>query len=233
MSILDRFTRTLDWNLLKYFVQIAHDGSIGAAADSLRLSQPSVSAALRRLEDHLGLPLCIRSRKGIRLTGAGQEFLKKCEIIIDSLAAAPAELRAVAGDLGGSIFLKTISRVTSPALDAGITSFKARYPDVELILETGHGDQIIDQLLSGDLAMAIGFDDANRAELRHALLLSESQQLYCGPTHPLFGKCFLDPAALRGESFVTMSHDVPAALGEFHQLHGLGKQISGIADNMF
>jgi len=90
---LDRFARVLDWNLLKYFVQIAECGSIGAAAERLQLSQPSVSAALRRLEAQLGLQLFLRTRKGVQLTAAGDVLLKECLDIVERLVAAPAGLR--------------------------------------------------------------------------------------------------------------------------------------------
>jgi DNA-binding transcriptional LysR family regulator len=230
---LDRFTRVLDWNLLKYFVQIAQSGGIGAAADSLHLSQPSVSAALRRLEDHFGVVLCVRTRKGVQLTAAGEALLKECDHIVGRLAAAPAELRAIVGDLGGSVLLKTISHVLSPALDAGVVAFKARYPHVELVLETAPCELIVESLLSGEVAVAVGFDDALRPELRHVALMRERQQLYCGPTHRLFGQTITDPSSLAQEPFVAFSDGEPPGLRVFRERHGLGQRISGNADSVF
>jgi DNA-binding transcriptional LysR family regulator len=233
VSALDRFTRVLDWNLLKYFVQIAQSGGIGAAADSLHLSQPSVSSALRRLEDHLGVVLCVRTRKGVQLTAAGEALLKECDYIVGRLSAAPAELRAIVGDLGGSVLLKTISHVLSPALDAGVVAFKARYPDVELVLETAPCELIVESLLSGEVAVAVGFDDARRPELRHITLMQERQQLYCGPTHRLFGQTVTDPSSLALEPFVAFSDGEPPALRQFRERHGLGQRLSGNADSVF
>jgi DNA-binding transcriptional LysR family regulator len=233
MTGLDRFTRVLDWNLLKYFIQIAERGGIGAAADSLHLSQPSVSAALRRLEEHLGVQLCIRTRKGAQLTAAGEAFFRECEVILGRLSAAPAELRAIAGDLGGSVFLKTISCVMSPALDAGVAAFKARYPDVELVLETGHAEPIVESLLSGDVAIAVGFDEALRPELGHALLMRERQRLYCAPGHKFYGQTVTDPTLLESEQFVAISEGEPPAWRAFRERYGLGRRISGLADNVF
>jgi DNA-binding transcriptional LysR family regulator len=233
VSDLDRFTRVLDWNLLKYFVQIAQSGGIGAAADRLHLSQPSVSAALRRLEDHLGVALCVRTRKGIQLTAAGQALLKECDHIVARLAAAPAELRAIVGDVGGSVLLKTISHVLSPALDAGVVAFKSRYPHVELVLETGPCEIIVESLLSGDVAVAVGFDDALRPELRHVTLMQERQQLYCGPTHKLYGQTVTDPSTLAFEPFVAFSDGEPPALRAFRERYGLGQRLSGHADSVF
>jgi DNA-binding transcriptional LysR family regulator len=233
LKTLDRFTRVLDWNLLKYFVQIAQSGGIGAAADSLGLSQPSISAALRRLEAQVGAQLCIRTRKGIQLTAAGEALLKDCQEIVERLAGAPAGLRSIADNLAGSVLLKTISHVFSPALDAGLVAFKSRYPTVELVLETAPWDHIVNSLLSGDSAVGVGFDETPQAELRHALLTRERLQLYCGPTHPLFGRTVDDPALLADESFVGFSDGEPQALRDFRARHGLGQRTGGIADNVY
>ncbi len=233
MTGLNRFTRVLDWNLLKYFIQIAERGGIGAAADSMHISQPSVSAALRRLEDQLGVQLFIRTRKGARLTQAGEALRLECEAILGRLSAAPAELRAIAGDLGGSVYLKTLSCVMSPALDAGVSAFKRRYPNVELILETGHADRIVESLLSGDVSIAVGFDEDLCPELGHALLMKERQQLYCAPGHRLYGQTVTDLGLLETEPFVAFSEGEPPALRTFRKRYGVGCHISGLADNVF
>jgi DNA-binding transcriptional LysR family regulator len=233
LNTLDRFTRVLDWNLLKYFVQIAHSRGIGAAAESLGLSQPSVSAALRRLESQIGAQLCIRTRKGVQLTAAGEALLTECQDIVERLSGAPAVLRSIADSLAGSVLLKTISHVYSPALDAGLVAFKARYPTVELVLETAPWEHIVNSLLSGDSAVGVGFDETPQPELRHAQLTRERLQLYCGPTHPLFGRTIDDPTILADESFVGFSDGEPQALRDFRVRYGLGQRTGGIADNVY
>ena len=233
MTELDRFARVLDWNLLKYFFQIAQRGGIGAAAESLNLSQPSISAALRRLEEHIGLQLCVRTRKGVRLTAAGERLLQACDDIVARLSTAPANLRAASGALGGSVLLKTISHVTCPALDAGLVAFKRQHPDVELVLETAPWKHIVTSLLKGDSAVAVGFDDRPQPELEHALLMRERLQLYCGRSHPLYGRTVADPAELAGEPFVAFNDGEPPALKAFRAEHGLGERLGGIADNVY
>ncbi len=233
MPNLDRFTRNLDWNLLKYFVQIAQSGGIGAAADSLNISQPSVSVALRRLEEQLGAQLCIRTRKGIQLTGAGKLMLAHCELIVDRLSGAPGELRASTGMVGGSVLLKTISHVYAPGLDAGLVAFKANHPGVELVVESAPSQHIVESLLNGETAVAIGFDEVPRPELSHALLTRERLQLYCGPSHKLAGRRIADVTELADEPFIAFSEGEPPALLAFRARHGLGRRAGGFADNVF
>lgn len=233
MRKLDRFSRSLDWNLLKYFVQIAHTGGIGTAAESLRLSQPSVSAALRRLEAQVGAQLCVRSRQGVQLTAAGEQLLKHCNEIVARLSVVPGELRPIAGTMGGSVVLRTISHVHSSPLDAGIVAFKRQYPDVELILQASPWAQIVDALLSGDSAVGVGFHEAPHGELNYALLARERLQLYCGPTHELSAISVVTPASLSDQPFIAFSDGEPPTLRAFRERYGLGQRISGIADNVY
>ena len=55
------FARNVDWNLFKVFHEIARRGGIGAAARALNRKQPSITAALRRLEDQVGATLCTKA----------------------------------------------------------------------------------------------------------------------------------------------------------------------------
>lgn len=232
MRKLDRFSRTLDWNLLKYFVQIAHSGGIGTAAESLKLSQPSVSAALRRLESQVGAQLCVRTRQGVHLTAAGEQLLKHCGEIVAHLSVVPAELRPIAGTMGGSVLLRTISHVHSAPLDAGIIAFKSGYPDVELILQASPWAHIVESLLSGDSAVGVGFHEAPHPDLSYALLARERLQLYCGPAHELCATKVLDPASLAEQPFIAYSDGEPPTLRAFRERYGLGQRVSGIADNV-
>jgi DNA-binding transcriptional LysR family regulator len=199
----------------------------------LRLSQPSVSAALRRLEAQLGLQLFLRTRRGVQLTPAGDVLLKDCHDIVDRLVAAPARLRSIKNGLGGSVLVRTISHIFSPALDAGLMAFKARYPDVELVLETDHSERIVASLMSGESSVAVGFDERPHSDLRHVLLLRERQPVYCGRTHELFGRTINDPRDLAHYPFVVFSNGEPSALRDFRNRYGLGQRIGGNADNMY
>ena len=62
-------------NDLAYFIEVAETQNISRASERLGISQPSVSLAIRRLEDELGVPILYRSKKGVQLTSAGKRLL--------------------------------------------------------------------------------------------------------------------------------------------------------------
>ena len=73
------FASRVDWNLLRTFVEIVRAGGVGAAARRLNRQQPSISAALKRLEDQVGVQLLRRSPAGVQMTAAGAALMTLCE----------------------------------------------------------------------------------------------------------------------------------------------------------
>ena len=60
---------------LKYVIAIADSGSLNAASKNLYISQPSLSGAVKELEEEIGFELFLRSNRGVTVTAKGEEFL--------------------------------------------------------------------------------------------------------------------------------------------------------------
>ena len=84
----DIYGRNLDLNLLRVFVVVAEAGSVTAAASRLYLTQPAVSAALRRLTSTVGAPLFVRAGRGLVLTARGQRLLATARPHLGALVEA-------------------------------------------------------------------------------------------------------------------------------------------------
>lgn len=82
------YARDLDLNLLRVFVVVADEGTVTAAARRLYLTQPAVSAALRRLSSTLDAPLFVRAGRGLALTTRGQRLLSVARPHLEALAEA-------------------------------------------------------------------------------------------------------------------------------------------------
>ncbi|MDE1186858.1 MAG: LysR family transcriptional regulator [Pantoea sp.] len=224
------FARNVDWNLFKVFYEIGQRGGIGAASRSLNKQQPSVSAALQRLESHLGTHLCTRTSRGIELTVQGHQVLEACQAMYQTVQKS-----AEASDLAlltGSLSLKVISNLyLVPQLTAILQEFHERYPRIEVRLDVAPWRDILRALSKSEVELGIGFKDAHDDKTIYIPIIEQQQQIYCGPSHPLFGKPPVSPSALESDAFV-VTHDEPTAYVRYKQGHGLGKQIGGIADNL-
>src|ERR1051325_3654613 len=87
------YGRDLDLNLLRVFIVVAETGSVTGAAQKLYLTQPAVSAALKRLRDTVRAPLFVRDGRGLSLTGRGRRLLSVARphlhALVDATLTAP------------------------------------------------------------------------------------------------------------------------------------------------
>lgn len=144
----------MELHQLAYLVAVADEASFTRAAEKLLVSQPAVSAQIRRLERELGEELLDRSERSVRLTAVGAAVLPHARAALASVAGARQAVSELTGLLSGRAALGT---VTSPDIDlAGLlATFHDRHPRVEISLATRDTDPLIAELLAGQLDAAI------------------------------------------------------------------------------
>ena len=230
---IDRdFARTVDWNLLKVFLEIVRAGGIGAAARASGKQQPSISAALKRLEDQLGTRLFDRSTAGVRITPAGRALQALCEDMFEHVRMAQHQVAQAAKRVGGIVRIKLISSVICPEFDEAIGSFHRRHPGIAIDLGVSAWRGVLEALASGEVEVGIGYEGAAGPELVYEPMFVETQQLYCARGHPLYGRKIARPEDLRREGFVLTGADEPEAVTRLRSRHGLGSERAGQAEDV-
>jgi molybdate transport repressor ModE-like protein len=124
----------LDVRRLRVLREVARRGSFSAAAQALAYSQSAVSQQIAALEREAGARLVERHGRGIRLTDAGRTLVHRAEAILAELAAADAELGALAGLRAGRVRVSTFASAASSLLPAAVTSLRTAHPAVEVEL---------------------------------------------------------------------------------------------------
>ena len=137
-------------------VAAAELGSVAAAGLKLGLTQPSVSSAIKKLEDQLGLQIFIRQHAlGVVPTPQGARFLAEARNLLaqagDLQRSAEAEGHAVSGELHVGSFL-TIAPTYAPRL---ISRFQTQYPDARIRLAEGAQEQLLGGLREGRFDLAL------------------------------------------------------------------------------
>lgn len=140
---------------------IAKSGSITVAAQKLYVSQPALSAALKRLEKEIGLPLFDRSRQPLQLTEAGQAYvraLQESRRIERQLSGYLDDLR---GLKAGSFSVGAAHFISSFLLLRIARDFHQAYAGIEMSLSEATSQLLKEQLLQGEIDLVIdyGFDD--------------------------------------------------------------------------
>lgn len=119
---------------LRAFVRSAELGSFTAAAAELGVSQPTVSALVRKLEEHHGLPLLIRSGRRLAVTGAGEELLGWARTIVDAAEHADEALSEFRGLQRGIVTLGVLRNANFYFLAEAVERFRSLRPGMRMRL---------------------------------------------------------------------------------------------------
>ena len=124
----------LDVRRLRVLREVALRGSFSAAAQALTYTQSAVSQQIAALEREAGTRLVERDGRGIRLTDAGRALVRRADSILVELAAADAELQAIAGLRAGRVRVSTFASAAGSLLPAAVTAFRVAHPAVQVEL---------------------------------------------------------------------------------------------------
>lgn len=203
----ERMARELDWNLLRTFVVLAESLSVTDAASKLRLKQPTVSTALKRLEQSIGRKLIIRSPGQYKLTDAGQLLYREAVEIHGSVLRLSTLMREMTDDLRGHVRIAVASHVDCPLIDKVLADFHTAQPQVTMSIEVLSSAKAIAEVAAKRASFAICLVGAQTPNLEYRRVYREFFGLFCGPPHPLFGRKDLKLKDLAGHGSVSFETD--------------------------
>ena len=126
----------MDWNDLKYFLEVARGGSLTRAADVLRVSQSTVSRRIAELEARLSTRLFARHQTGYHLTDEGRELLGRAEAVEDNMLAFERGASGLSPGVSGMVRLATSDNLASDLVIPALPRFVARHPQLRLEIVT-------------------------------------------------------------------------------------------------
>jgi DNA-binding transcriptional LysR family regulator len=227
-----KFASRVDWNLMRTFVDIVRAGGIGAAARQLNRQQPSISAALKRLEEQVGATLLHRSASGVEMTAAGKAMMALCEDMLESARMVPHQIAQATKRVEGIVRIQLVSGLVSPEFDEAIASFHRRNPEIHIEIRVSPWRQVLDALERGEVEIGVGYDSAVRGNLIYEPLFAERQQLYCARSHPLFGYRVSRLHDLKDEGFVLTGEDEIETITHLRRRYRMGTKVSGLAEDI-
>ena len=203
----ERLVWDLDWNLLRTFVVIAEVKSITRAAERLNLKQPSVSNALRRLEDRVGRRLVERDATRFELTEVGRLLYEQSVEVFGTISQLPLLMRGISDDVTGHVIIATASHVVSPIFDQALSEFHRNYPRASITISVAASTEVTKQVRERRASFGICLVSQRDPALEYEMVYREFFGFFCGPRHRLFGREGLTLADLRGEPSVSFQTD--------------------------
>jgi DNA-binding transcriptional LysR family regulator len=139
---------------LEYLIAVAEEANFTRAAERIHVAQPAVSAQIQRLERELGQTLFDRSRRTVRLTAAGEAVLPYARGALGAVRDMHVAADEVTQLVRGTVAIGTVTShpVDMPRL---LADFHADHPGVEITLGTDSSDDLIENVRTGSLDMAI------------------------------------------------------------------------------
>lgn len=188
------YTPAVELTPLRYFIAIARAGHMTRAAETLGVTQPALSAALKKLEEEVGAPLLHRTGRGVALTEAGAVFLEHAQ---DAVGRAEQGARAVRELLGlqrGSIRIGGGATATSYLLPRVVSAVRRAHSGLRFFVREAGSNAVAAAVLSGELDLGIvtlpitqpGAGGAG--ELLERALVDDELRLITPAGHPLNSK---------------------------------------------
>jgi DNA-binding transcriptional LysR family regulator len=156
---------------LRYFRAIAAAGHMTRAARTLGVTQPALSAMLKKLEAEVGAPLLDRTGRGVELTDAGRVFLEHAE---DAVRRADAGVRAVREMVGlerGSIRVGGGATATTYLLPPAVSAVRKKHPGLRFYVREAGSAAVAAAVASGELDLGVVTLPMARSETADLLTL--------------------------------------------------------------
>lgn len=139
----------MELRVLRYFLAVAREESICGAAESLHLSQPTLSRQLMDLEAELGKKLFLRGNRHITLTEDGALLRKRAEEILDLVEKTTGELTAEPADLAGDIYIGAGETRGVHLLTQAARRLQEKHPRVHFHISSGDTADVTEKLDKG------------------------------------------------------------------------------------
>lgn len=158
---------------LRYFIAIADSGAFSKAAERVFVAQSALSHQIAQLEDELGASLFHRSRRGVELTDAGSRFMPHAVSILRQADDAVASVRSGADTPTGKVVFGIPHSASNALALPLLRAVREQLPQVQLELTEELTGNLSKQLRTGQINLAVLFDDGHLGEFACTPLLRE------------------------------------------------------------
>lgn len=191
---------------LKYFFATVECGSVAEASRKLFIAQPSISSAIKGLEESFDVQLFIRHHaQGVSLTPAGTRFHRKAQKLLRMAHEFEQNALADNDTVSGRIDIGCFEAVAPLVLPRLIRGFKTRYPGVEIVIRDGEQHELVQGLIAGSFDLALLYHhDLDASICVEPLVEPRMPYILLPVDHPLAGNQSVSLRALADEPMILL-----------------------------
>jgi LysR family hydrogen peroxide-inducible transcriptional activator len=189
---------------LKYIVAVARERHFGKAAEACYVSQPTLSVAVKKLEEELDIKLFERSANEVTVTPLGEEIVRQAQSVLEQAAAIKEIAKRGKDPLGGSLALGIIYTIGPYLLPDLVRQMIARTPQMPLMLQENFTVKLLEMLRTGEIDCAILAEPFPDAGLAVAPLYDEPFMAAVPINHPLAKQTEVTSEELKNETMLLL-----------------------------
>jgi len=216
----------MDIQALETFIKTAELLHFGKASRACNLSPSALTRTIQRLEDEIGKPLFLRDNRSVALTDAGRKLLAYARSAVQDWSEFRESFDAEER-LAGTLSLYASITAVYSLLPNLLEAYRAAFPDVHLALRTGAAERAVEQVLSGEIDLAVAALPDQKLTRLEFMPLAETPLVFIAPKTPLFPKV----GSIRGAELSRLPLVVPQSGTARHRLDGWLRQ-QGISPNI-
>lgn len=160
----------MELRVLRYFLEVAREENITAAAESMHITQPTLSKQLMDLEDELGKKLFIRGKRRITLTEDGMLLRKRASEIIELVEKTETELQKNDELVVGDVYIGAAETDGIKLIAKICKNSQNKYPNIHYHLFSGNSEDVLEKLDKGLIDFAILFEPSDFKKYNHIKL---------------------------------------------------------------
>ena len=189
---------------LRYIVAVARERHFGRAADACFVSQPTLSVAIKKLEEELEVKLFERGSSEVSVTPLGEEIVRQAQAVLEQAAAIKEIAKRGKDPLAGALRLGIIYTIGPYLLPELVKQAIERTPQMPLVLQENFTMRLLDMLRTGELDCAIMAEPFPDTGLAIAPLYDEPFMVAVPATHPLAKKKSISSVELKQETMLLL-----------------------------
>ncbi len=192
----------MDLTLIRSFLAVAETGAITEAAERIGITQPALSRRLQQFEEHLGVPLLVRGRKGASLTEIGRLVQSEAQGIVARYEHMQEMVSSHQRLEGGTVRIGGGATAVSYMLPEAIAAFQSAHPQVRFQMREAGSSEIADDVVAGHLELGVVTLPVRDRELQVTPLTTDRIVLVARHDHSLAQRRRVRSSDLADQAFV-------------------------------
>ncbi|CAN5187878.1 hydrogen peroxide-inducible genes activator [soil metagenome] len=189
---------------LRYIVAVAREKHFGRAAEACFVSQPTLSVAIKKLEEELDVKIFERGSSEVSMTPLGDDIVRQAQTVIEQAGAIKEIAKRGKDPLAGALRLGIIYTIGPYLLPGLVRGVIEHYPQMPLILQENFTARLLEMLRSGELDCAIMAEPFPDAGLAIAPLYDEPFVIAAPATHPFASRAKVSSLELKNETMLLL-----------------------------